>query len=162
GLEHAPLYDTHDLDAPSGSHAAAGRMSHVILDEGVTYAIDWLFVRDGYVSAWGWFRHAVAPVSAVSVLLEAPGTTARVEGRYGFVVFGRAPVEPVRRVVLEASLTSGRTCRVELELTAAAGTAGHPPAVVRTTGPPGPLARLRERYRWSRVLLGLLWRQGRH
>jgi glycosyltransferase involved in cell wall biosynthesis len=173
GLEQALLYDTHDADAPSGSHAAGGEMSRMILDEGVTYAIDWLFVRDGYVSAWGWFRHAVAPVSAVSVLLEAPGTTARVEGRYGvrrgdvtgscgFVVFGRAPVEPVRRVVLEASLTSGRTCRVELELTAATGAAGHPPAVVRTTGAPGPLARLRQRYRWSRVLLGLLWRQGRH
>src|SRR5258706_9217735 len=125
GLEHAPLYDTHDLDAPSGSHAAAGRTSYVILDEGVTYAVDWLFVRDGYVSAWGWFRHAVAPVSAVSVLLQAPRTTARGEGRYGvprgdvtrscgLVVFRRAPLEPGRPVVLEASPPSGRTCRVKL------------------------------------------------
>jgi glycosyltransferase involved in cell wall biosynthesis len=145
-----------------------------MVDEGVTYDVDWLFVRDGYVSAWGWFLHATVPVSEVRVLLEGRGGAATpVKGRYGvprgdvvgscgFVIFGLAPVEPVRRVVLEATLTSGHTCRVELELTTANGAAGHPPEIVRAAGPPAPLARIRERYRWSRVLLGLLWRQGRH
>jgi len=147
-------------------------MSRVTPVEELTYVVDWLFVREGYVSAWGWILHRDAPVSSVSVLLETRGMTARVDGRYGvprrdapensgFILFGRAPEAPVRRVFLEATLASGGTCRVELELATVAGVTGHPPDFLRATGPPGPLARIRQRYWWSRVLLGLLWRQGK-
>jgi len=148
-------------------------MAGVNTPDGLTYSVDWLICRDGYLSAWGWAVHRDAAVSAVRLLFVTPSTTTPVEIRYGvgrgdapensgFVVFGRAPRETVTGAVLEATLTTGAVHRIELDLAAVSGAAGHPPHVLRRLGPPGLAARVRLRWAWARTLLEHVWRQGRH
>ncbi len=181
---HGPAVTSiHDsYDAGSGPRAAGGQVSRLIPVEGALFSVDWLIVRSGHVSAWGWLFHRDAPVSSICLLLETRGLPVRVEGQYsvprsdaaetcgnarealnsGFIFFGRVPEETVQRVFLEATLASGRTWRTELDITTTAGAAGYPPDFLRAICPPGPLTRIRLRYWWSRALLGLVWKQGRH
>src|SRR5262249_56648188 len=102
-----------DPNAPSDFPAAGWPMAGVNPPDGLTYSVDWLICRDGYLSAWGWAVHRDAAVSAVRLLFVTPSTTTPVEIRYGvgrgdapensgFVVFGRAPRETVTGAVLEA------------------------------------------------------------
>jgi glycosyltransferase involved in cell wall biosynthesis len=149
---------------------------------GACYSVDWLIVRSGYVCAWGWLLHRDAPVASVGLLLDMRGTPVHVEGHYGvprldvaqacgnpvqaahagFVFFGRVPEHKPRRVFLEITLASGRTCRIELDIATIADAIGYPHDGLRGLCPPGPLTRIRRRYRWSRVLLGYLAKRGLH
>jgi glycosyltransferase involved in cell wall biosynthesis len=147
--------------------------------EGAEYAVDWLFLRSGYVAAWGWLRHRDAPVSSVALVFDTRGTPAHLEGHYGirrhdvvelgdaiqnrncgFVFFGRVPEDAPRRASLVATLASGRTCRIEVDIATLAGAPGHMHGVLRGLCPPGILARVGLRAWWARVLLGHIARRG--
>ena len=139
-------------------------------DPDVVYALDWVVSSSGYVSASGWLVHHQTPVVSVALVLEThegrqyiPGdygrrrsdipTTCRGQGQCGFVIFGSASNARPERIVLRANLASGDTCDVEIEVTAAADTTGHPPKLLRAISAPGWRARLTQRLWWSRVLL---------
>jgi len=148
----------------------------------VFYSVDWLIVWSGYICAWGWLLHRDTPVLSIALVLETRGTSVRADGRYGvpridvaetcsntvqaansgFVFFGRAPAHKPQRVFLEVTLANGRTCRIEIDIATIASAAGYPHDMLRGLCPPGPLARIRLRYRWSRVILDHLAKRGLH
>ncbi|PYM12633.1 MAG: hypothetical protein DMD81_23460 [Candidatus Rokuibacteriota bacterium] len=147
----------------------------------VVHSVDALIVHSGHVIAWGWLLHRDGVVASLDLILESPRRSVRVEGRYGimrndvasadlasstvgcgFVVSGHIGDVVPKKAMLRATLTTGATCGIPVELVTVGDTVGYPRTLLRALAPPDLVTRIRRRYRWAQVLLVQIARQGFH